>query len=80
VKKKTQKDEIRHYLNCGNSLTALEALNMFGSMRLAAVIHDLKHNDGMGIVSEEITTANGKKIARYKATSPEMPGQFGLFK
>lgn len=76
---KSQIDQIRNHLNCGNSLTSLEALNMFGCMRLAAVIHTLKHKEGMSITSEEITTKNGKRVARYRALSPDMPNQYKLF-
>lgn len=59
-----QKKLILTYLQRGNSLTPLEALNMFGSFRLGAVIFELKkegHNIKTTMVSK------GKKhFASYK--------------
>jgi len=66
----SQNKEIKKYLNHGNRLTSLEALNLFGCMRLASRISDLK-NEGMAIGSETITSANGKKYSQYYALHPE---------
>lgn len=61
----TQKSLIKEYLLTGKHLTPLEALNMFSSMRLAAVIHTLK-SEGLDIVTDIITTPTGKKVASYR--------------
>jgi len=44
-------------------LTALEALNLFGCMRLASRINELRY-DGHTI-NTELVHRNGKKFARY---------------
>lgn len=38
----TQNAKILEYLNNGNTITSLEALNLFGCFRLASRISDLK--------------------------------------
>lgn len=58
-----QNAEILHYLRKGQSLTAIEALNHFGCLRLAARIKDLR-DMGHPIVTDTITR-DGKQFARY---------------
>lgn len=60
----TQKAQIRQYLLDGNKITPLEALRMFGSLRLAAIIFTLR-DDGMDIVTERIKVGKGKMVAQY---------------
>ena len=60
----SQNEMIVDYLSKGNSLTALEALNQFGCMRLAARCDELKKH-GKPIRVEVIELDNGKHIARY---------------
>ena len=67
---KSQNDKIKKHLNLGNKITALDAFNLFGCMRLASRINDLK-NQGMGIESKTIVADNGKRYSQYYATSPE---------
>ena len=55
---------IAAYLNEGNTLTSLEALNKFGCFRLASRIHDLK-DSGMHIAKTMVTGDNGKRYAQY---------------
>ena len=56
---------IREWLKAGNSLTPLEALNRFGTFRLAVVINRLRAR-GMRIKTEIIEDeATGKRFARY---------------
>ena len=60
----SQKDMILRYLKDGNSITPIEALNMFGSFRLSAIIFDLK-KDGYNIKAN--TVKKGKKtFASYR--------------
>jgi len=60
-----QKERVlRHLLN-GNKITPIDALNMFGCFRLAAIIHDLKSEGQfiqVKIVSDKKT---GKNFAQY---------------
>ena len=75
----SQSKQIKHYLNSGYAITPLEALDKFGCMRLAAVIHDLK-KEGMNIASETVTSANGKRYSKYYAINPEgNKDQYKLF-
>ena len=66
----SQNKEIKEYLNHGNRLTSLDALNLFGCMRLASRINDLK-KEGMLIGSKTITALNGKRYSEYYAFNPE---------
>lgn len=60
----TQKQQIANYLAKGKSLTPLQAYEKFGSLRLAAVVYDLK-NDGMKIKTDLITVKKGTQVAKY---------------
>lgn len=63
-KTKSQTDWVLEYLRSGNTITPLEALRMFGIMRLGARIRDLKdlkHN-----IVTEMEKNEGKRYARYK--------------
>jgi len=62
--KLSQKKHLLYYLQEHGSITALEALNIIGSLRLAARIKDLR-DEGHNITTENIRI-NGKMIARYK--------------
>ena len=57
----TQKTQIKSYLEEGNRITPLDALEKFGCFRLAARINDLrakKHN-----IETYVGKKNGKKFA-----------------
>lgn len=60
----SQNAEILSYLMKGKTLTPIEALQMFGSFRLAARVYELK-NLGHPIVSEKITVGDGQHVASY---------------
>lgn len=60
----TQRAQIAKYLMAGNKITPLEALNKFGSLRLSAVVFDLKKK-GYKINSAKIKTDSGKYVAQY---------------
>lgn len=63
----TQKELILKYLQDGNKITPLEALNKFGCFRLGAVIFTLKQ-DGWDIETKMV--ANGRKhFAQYELKS-----------
>ena len=59
-----QNAKILAHLNEGRSITALEALNLYGCFRLASRIHDLR-KAGIDVKVGEHTTSEGKKVARY---------------
>ena len=61
----TQCNRILDHMKKGLTITSLEALQMFGCMRLASRIHDLRVR-GENIIVEKIKLANGKSVAQYK--------------
>ena len=61
----SQGEQILNHLRAGKHLTALEALQRFGCLRLAARIKDLK-DDGHSIDSQMVELPNGKKVASYR--------------
>ena len=66
--KQTQMSSIREYLENGNSITSMQAYQMFGCTRLSAKIFDMRKS-GMKIQTEMIdcVTRYGMKTqcARY---------------
>ena len=71
---KSQNKKILALLKAGKSITALEALNEVGCLRLAARIYDLRCI-GFDIVTENITIENNKTlesktIAKYYLRPP----------
>lgn len=68
----SQRDSILDHLLEGNSITPIDALNLFGCFRLGARIHDLR-KDGYNIETE-YEHNNGKKYARYKLIKKEWNG------
>ena len=63
----TQCKQIAAHLEGGNTITALEALNLFGCFRLASRIHDLRVQ-GYDIIVDRIKTNTGKTVAQYRLT------------
>ena len=59
-----QTEAIKQYLDAGNTITAIEALNKFGCFRLASRIHDLK-TEGYVVKKIMITGENNKRYAQY---------------
>jgi hypothetical protein len=60
----SQNAAILRYLQAGYGVTPREALTMFGTMRLAARVADLRAR-GYAIDREMIETDGGARIARY---------------
>ncbi len=60
----TQANRILRYLEAGNRLTALEALERFQCLRLAARIHELR-DAGWQIEERTVETPSGKRVAEY---------------
>ena len=64
-KKGSQREGILHFLQAGKTITPIDALNMFGCLRLATVIFDLRQ-EGWDIETIDTKSANGKNFASYK--------------
>ena len=60
----SQKKLICQHLVAGNSITPIDALNMFGCFRLADVIFKLKKDFGYNIKTELIKK-DKKRFAKY---------------
>ena len=60
----TQEQSILRHLLEGRTLTPLNALNLYGTMRLAARVHNLKAA-GHDIKAQIIKLPSGKHICRY---------------
>lgn len=58
-----QNELIEKHLRLGNTITPLEALNLFGCMRLGARIWDLRKK-GLD-VKERTVNHNGKRYSEY---------------
>jgi hypothetical protein len=63
VNEKSQREAIASYLKSGKSLTALEALNKFGCLRLGARIWELKQ-EGVEIHKYMAQVGRGKEAKR----------------
>jgi hypothetical protein len=59
--------KVLHHLNSGKSITPLEALGLYGSFRLAAVVHSLKKR-GYDIITNIKVDMNGSRYAEYSLT------------
>jgi len=60
----SQCNMIADWLKMGYSITSLDALEMFGCMRLASRICDLKER-GLNIGKKIITLPNKKRVSEY---------------
>ena len=65
----SQNAQIKEWLQQGKTITSLEALNMFGCMRLASRICDLR-DDGIPIHTEKVRLHSGKYVTRYSLATP----------
>lgn len=62
---KTQCAMILEWMQKGNTITSLEALKMFGCMRLASRVCDLRDR-GINILTQKIKTNSGKWVTEYR--------------
>ena len=70
----TQSAKVLYHLQNYGSLTAIQALELFNSLRLAARINDLKEA-GHDIQVEMKRLKNGKKIAVYSLPKIQKQGE-----
>jgi hypothetical protein len=60
---KSQREQIKKHLLRGWSITPLQALNLFGCMRLASRIGEIE-KEGY-VIERKMEKKNGKRYARY---------------
>lgn len=65
----TQCSRILDHLKSGLTITAIEALRMFGCSNLAGRIWDLRHKHDLCIITERVVTENWKYITQYSLYS-----------
>jgi hypothetical protein len=68
----TQKSIIRQHLLDGKSITPLEALRLCSSLRLSAIIYDLRE-EGLQIETERLQVSPRKRVARYYIKKENLP-------
>lgn len=64
-----QKKLVLKHMQTKGPLTALEALNRYGILRLAARVLDLKH-DNIPVQATKVKTRTGKWVAAYYLLPP----------
>lgn len=65
-RRESQKTKILRYLEDGNKLNPMQALNLFGCFRLSAVIFDIRAEKGYEYIkTTKIENRNGNKYAEY---------------
>lgn len=62
---RSQAAAILKHLQKGQTITSLQALNLYGCARLGARVHELKRG-GHQIASSRVATGNGKHVASYQ--------------
>jgi hypothetical protein len=60
----TQQDQIFKHLSTGQRLTALDAYERFGCLRLSGRIYDLR-KAGYDVQSRLVEVESGKRVAEY---------------
>lgn len=65
TKQQTQTQQILHALERGKEITPLDALRMFGCLRLGGRIFDLRSR-GWDIEKRMVKTPNGSHVAAYR--------------
>lgn len=61
----TQTELVLDHMRRHGSITALDAMNHYGCMRLAARIKDLR-DDGFTILTDSVKSTTGAQYARYR--------------
>ena len=65
----SQDSNIKKHLEQGKSITAFEALKLYGCFRLGARIHDLKRMFPDMNIRSELVNIGEKRVARYTLLS-----------
>lgn len=74
----SQKDMIREHLKVHGRITQLEALKLYGCMRLGARVYELKRA-GFPVAPTTKVLSSGKRITEYVYHGCDTNGQYTLF-
>jgi hypothetical protein len=69
IRQHSQKSYVKAALLSGGKITPMTALNSWGIMRLAAIIHTLRHKEGYNIDTRMVTRPNGSEFAQYSISA-----------
>lgn len=69
IRQHSQKKYVKDALLNGAKITPRTALNSWGIMRLAALIHTLRHKEGYNIDTRMVTGPNGTQFAQYSISA-----------
>ncbi len=59
-------NEIRNHLLRGETITGLQAIELYGVYRLSSVINRIRNRDGLDVETTMVTATDGKTIfAKY---------------
>lgn len=64
-------NRVANYLRQGNRISQRDAVNLFGAWRLGGIVHRLRKNDGMNIVTDLVPNGNGSEHAVYYLELPK---------
>ena len=67
----SQNQQIKAHLESGQSITGYEALELYGCIRLASRIYDIK-SSGYAINKDMIELYDGKYVASYTKKTPDL--------
>lgn len=63
---KSKHNEIRNHLLRGETITGLQAIELYGVYRLSSVINRIRNRDGLEVETTMVTATDGKTIfAKY---------------
>lgn len=63
---KSKHNEIRNHLLRGETITGLQAIELYGVYRLSSVINRLRNRDGLEVETTMVIATDGKTIfAKY---------------
>lgn len=66
---------VRNQLKAGKPITPLDALRGCNCFRLASIVHRLRVNEGMDILTSTQQTADGRPYAVYRLNKQQLQEQ-----
>lgn len=67
--------KVKQHLQQGKRINALTGFALFGTMRMSAIIHNLKNKHGLDISTEMKTSPAGVRYASYQLATMPKPEQ-----
>ncbi len=67
--------KVKQHLQQGKRINALTGFALFGTMRMSAIIYNLKNKHGLDIATEMKTSPAGVRYASYELANYSKPEQ-----